>query len=117
MTLVGQIVWCYIPLHRIKSLIYQNAEKDISRISVILLLETPCLFIGSFVTFLPHRVQWIPTFCRDVGGERLLSDSRRCLVKPIIIGCCVGLKGVRDVIKQARRAAAQKSGPGEPLDF
>ena len=30
---------------------------------------------------------------------------------------CTDAKGVKDVIKQARRAAAKKSGPGGPLDF
>ena len=61
---------------------------------------------------------------RDNGAqsERLLSDSRRCLVKPIVIGWSWVTrperpKGVKDVIKQARRAAAEKSGPGGPLDF
>jgi len=82
--------------------------------------------------------------CALCGTERLHSDSRRCLVKPIVIGCkkktykktnkkisknnkrinkksnknkkqnCTDawvtrperLKGVKDVIKQARRAAA-----------
>ena len=56
-------------------------------------------------------IEGVPTFYCKVGGERLLSDIRRCLVKQIVIGCCVGHtagapEGVKDVIKQARRAAA-----------
>ena len=40
----------------------------------------------------PPPVQWIPVCLVHfhLTGERLLSDSRRCLVKPIVIGCCVG---------------------------
>ena len=49
-------------------------------------LEYPIPLSSSFTFF---RVQWIPTPC-FCTGERLLSDSRRCLVKPIVIGCCVG---------------------------
>ena len=55
---------------------------------------------------------------RDNGAqsERLLSDSRCCLVKPIVISCCVVTrperpKGVKDVIKQARRAQSRPEGP------
>ena len=60
---------------------------DHNVVVIILPLPTPrnALSVRWFI-----RHVFYPQRDNGAQSERLLSDSRRCLVKPIVIGCCVG---------------------------